>query len=84
MIWPFKKTKKITLEEYAATQPIPPCGEPVEHWEWILQIGMSCPMCDGKKRKEQEEIDENRMAEKIAAAVVKILDQRTTGKEMNE
>jgi len=51
-MWPFKTEPKITLEEYAAQQPVPPCGDSLGHYEWILQIGMSCPKCAKKKRND--------------------------------
>lgn len=84
-MWPFKREPKISLEEYAAQQPVPPCGDSLNHYEWVLQLGVSCPKCARKKLDKQKEIDENRMAEKITIletgleAIIDLAHDRSTG-----
>ena len=63
----------MTTEEYAATKPPAPCGNQTEHVFWTEIQGMSCPVCAGIARQKRQEEDEDRMAEKIAAAVVRQL-----------
>jgi hypothetical protein len=70
-MWPFKHKPAITTEEYAATRPPAPCGEQTKHVFWTEIQGMKCPICAGKEKREQQEQDENRMAGKIAAEVVR-------------
>jgi hypothetical protein len=69
MIWPFKRLPAQTLDEAAAKEPMPRCGRPADHLNWRLN-GVSCPMCARIRTDEKLEKDENRMAEKIAVAVV--------------
>lgn len=79
-MWPFKRQPTMTTEEYAATRPPAPCGNQKEHVFWTEIEGLGCPVCAGiKKRKKQME-DENRMAEKIAAAVIRQMDERSNAK----
>lgn len=73
-MWPFNTKPEITFEEYVSSLPMPICGDKVEHYEWRLKLRMPCPMCVAKKQNEQKEIDENRLAEKIAMEVVRLLD----------
>lgn len=71
-MWPFKGKCKTTLEEFAASQPPAPCGDQREHTYWVMQ-GWPCPVCAANKQRAEEEATEDRMAEKIAAAVVRLL-----------
>ena len=73
-MWPFKRKTKITaipMEEYAKTRPVAPCGIQKEHVFWTEIQGMPCPMCAAQREIERKEQDENRMADKIAEAVVR-------------
>lgn len=71
-MWPFKKRDKpMTVEEYAAPWPPAPCGNQKEHIFWEELNDTRCPVCAGIERRKRKEEDENRMAEKIAAAVVR-------------
>ena len=71
-MWPFKKREKpMTEEEYAATRPPAPCGKQKEHVFWTELNGMSCPVCAAIEDRKRKEEDKNRMAEKIAEAVVR-------------
>lgn len=79
-MWPFKKTPKLSLEEWAATKPPAPCGNQKEHYFWTEIECWPCPICAKIKEQKQKEEDENRMAEKIAAAVVKKLQTNEVGR----
>lgn len=60
----------IPFEELAAQQLPAACGEQVEHYRWEIVEGMSCPICSGNRKRAQKLIDDGRMADLIAAAVV--------------
>lgn len=70
MIWPFKKQKVISMEEYVSDKPMPPCGEKITHYHWTDFEGWKCPICAKDEEKAREEERENRMARKIAEQVV--------------
>lgn len=70
MIWPFKRKEVLTFADYVAAQPVPPCGDAKLHYAWHLN-GVPCTTCAVNAERARKEADENRMAEKIAAAVVK-------------
>ena len=72
-MWPFEKRQKMTVEEYAATRPEAPCGNQKEHVYWTEFQSTACPVCAAKAELERKEQKENRLAEKIAAAVVRHL-----------
>lgn len=72
-MWPFKQKKKLTDEEYAASKPEAPCGEQTEHYFWTDFYNFPCPVCKAISEKKKKEEDENRMAEKIATAVIRQL-----------
>ena len=74
-MWPFKKKPRMTQAEYAATRPPAPCGNQTEHVYWTELQGMRCPACAAIKDRKRKEDDENRMAEKIAAAVVRMMNK---------
>lgn len=77
-MWPFTNKKPtMTLAEYATTRPPAPCGNQTEHVRWTEFEGMRCPACAAKAERERKERDENRMAEKIAAAVVRQMAERS-------
>lgn len=78
MIWPFKKRKVQTVAEYAATQPMPKCGKPETHYRWKLE-GWSCPACASIEQRTKAQADEDRMAEKIAAAVARKMKENQHG-----
>jgi len=77
MIWPFKKRKALTIAEYAELQPMPACCDPETHYYWKLQ-GYSCPTCSANAKLSKAESDQNRLAEKIATAVVRKLTEKHT------
>lgn len=79
-MWPFKRKPVMTQEEYAATRPPPPCGEQTKHVFWTEIQGMRCPVCAGIANRMHKEEAENRMAEKIAAAVVRQMSMRSNYK----
>lgn len=70
-MWPFKRKPTMTAAEYAATRPPAPCGHQEKHVFWTELQGLVCPVCAAIEARKQKEEDENRMAEKIAAAVVR-------------
>ncbi len=72
-MWPFNRVKPPTLAERAALKPPVPCGQQVAHYEWEWDMGMSCPMCAGQKARAKKDADDQRMADRIATAVVKRL-----------
>lgn len=72
-MWPFKKTPKVTLAEYAATRPAAPCGNQIEHVRWTEFEGWPCPVCAAIEASKRKEAEEDRMAEKIAHAVARKL-----------
>lgn len=76
-MWPFKKREKMTLEQYAATRPAAPCGEQTTHVEWTEIHGMPCPKCARIARDKKKDADESRMAEKIAAALIRQMAERS-------
>ena len=65
-MWPFKKKPKLTFAEYAATRPLAPCGDQIKHVFGEVN-GLRCYVCEAIEKAEQED----RFAEKIAAAVVR-------------
>lgn len=71
-MWPFKqRSKPMTEEAYAATRPPAPCGNQKDHVFWTELNGLPCPHCADLGAQKRQEDTENRMAEKIAAAVVR-------------
>ncbi|MFZ2404406.1 MAG: hypothetical protein WAW41_04665 [Methylobacter sp.] len=70
-MWPFKPKPIMTAEEYALTRPPAPCGQQTKHIFWTEIEGMKCPVCASNNARELREQDENRLAEKIAAIVVR-------------
>ena len=70
-MWPFKRKLKISFEDFAATQPPAPCGNQVKH-VFAEVHGLKCHVCAILEREQ----DENRLAEKIAAAVMRLLANR--------
>lgn len=64
-----------TAELERGGEPVP-CGDAETHWHW-RDLGWSCPACAAKSARERKERDENRMAEKIAAAVVRQMAERS-------
>lgn len=72
MVWPFKRAPRITLDEAIADKPMPPCGRKREHYNLIFQ-GVVCPRCAAKEQQEQKMRDEDRLADKIAVRVARIL-----------
>lgn len=75
-MWPFKSKPAMTVEEYAATRPPAPCGEQTKHVFWTEMENMTCPVCEAKANRVRREKDEDRMAEKIAAAVIRQMNIR--------
>lgn len=76
MAWPFKRTPRITLDEAIAGEPMPPCGRKREHYNYIF-LGGQCPHCTAKEKHEQKMRDEDRLADKIAVRVARILARAT-------
>ena len=66
----------MTMEEYAATRPPAPCGQQKEHVFWTEIEGFPCPRCGAIEEFKRRDADENRMAEKIAVAVLRQLNQQ--------
>ena len=69
-MWPFHKKERISIEQAAALEPMPPCNEPVMHLTWKLN-GIGCPACASIKERNREIAKENRLVEKIAESVVR-------------
>lgn len=69
MKWPFKRKPKISFEEWASTQPAAPCGYQNDHYFWEEIEGWPCPRCAAMEKSKLEVENENRLAEKIAAAL---------------
>jgi len=66
-MWPFKKTPKLSLEEWAATKPPAPCGNQKEHYFWTEIECWPCPICakfTGTKITEVTYVNGMRMSEK--------------------
>lgn len=76
-MWFFKRKPTMTTAEYAATRPPAPCGDQKEHVFWTELQGWPCPVCSGIAKQKRAMEDENHMAEKIAAAVVRQMDKRS-------
>jgi hypothetical protein len=66
MIWPFKKTQKVTLAEFVAQFPPAPCGDQEAHYEWTLQ-GVVCPCCAAIRTRRQKDAELDALADKIVA-----------------
>jgi hypothetical protein len=66
-MWPFKRKPRVSMEEFAAQFPAPPCGQQTIHYEWVKVNSMACPACcvDRKRREKDAELDA--LADKIAA-----------------
>lgn len=75
-MWPFSRKPKLSLEEWAATKPLAPCGYQKEHFYWTEIEGWPCPKCARIEREKQKSAEEDRMAEKVALAVVRQLHAR--------
>lgn len=61
----------MSFEAFAETRPPAPCGFQKEHAHWVDVEGWPCPKCAAKAEHEQKEADENRLADKIAAALMR-------------
>ena len=68
--WPFPRTPKPTWAERVAHKPDPPCGQKESHYDWEYNLGMPCPMCAGIEERKQKMEDEDRLARKIAKAIM--------------
>jgi len=79
MIWPFKRAPRRTLEEAFAHLPMPPCGDRTQHYHWTKLQGLPCPSCRAHEEVVRKARAEDQLAEKIAAAVVRHIEQRTSG-----
>lgn len=73
MWWPLRREPKPTIEEIIAREPMPPCGAPRTHYEWEMFDGMPCPLCTRKEQDDARAEKQDILAEKIAEAVVRIL-----------
>ena len=72
-MWPFNKTPKRGKGLNNSPTAVAPCGKQKEHDYWTQEQSMACPVCAGIEYRKQKGIAEDRMAEKIAAAVVRQL-----------
>ena len=70
-MWPLKRKLKISFEDFAATRPPAPCGDQTRHVYAEIH-GLKCDRCYTLEREREE----NRLAEKIASAVVRLLANR--------
>lgn len=68
--WPFKRMPVQTMAEHVANLPDVECGNKEEHYLWEHFEGMTCPKCAGIRERRRKLADEDRLATKIAAAVV--------------
>lgn len=75
-MWPFKKKPVMTEEEYAATRPPAPCGDQKTHVHWTELEGRPCPICTRIEKEQQALKAEDRLAEKIANAVMRKLHEK--------
>ncbi len=79
-LWPFKKRQVMTQEEWLASKPMPPCGHKELHYHWEHTVGsFPCPKCTAIREQRAKEEKENRLADKIAERVVKLLLERKDG-----
>jgi hypothetical protein len=76
MFWPFRSKPKQTFEEMIADKPEPACGKKVFHYEWTELQGMSCPICHARKEKERKDREREVLAETIASAVIRKLQEK--------
>ncbi len=75
MFWPFKRTPVQTLEEAVKDKPMPRCGKKTAHYNLTFQ-GAPCFECAAIRRREKQEEDENRLADKIATRVAALIAQK--------
>jgi hypothetical protein len=68
--WPFKRKKTITFSEYVDSLADVDCGEKLTHYHWTISVGMSCPLCARNEEQRRKEEDEDRLARKIAQAIL--------------
>ncbi|MGB6054634.1 MAG: hypothetical protein WBG17_05280 [Burkholderiaceae bacterium] len=71
MIWPYKRTRKLSFAERVAEAPMPPCGDKQEHYDWEWQMRMCCPLCAARQEVRRRNREQDQLAEKIAIAVVR-------------
>ena len=77
-MWPFKKS--IPYSEVVKSYPPAPCGEQYKHYYWKEIEHFPCPHClavkHAKREHEAKLREEDRLADKIACAIVSKLSAR--------
>ena len=65
----------MSLEEYAATQPLAPCGNQTDHYYWALR-GWPCSVCAAQKKAERQRKKDRAMANMIAEKLNELMKER--------
>ncbi len=69
-MWPFKKDRTMSFDEYAMSKPVPKCGDHREHYYWTDFSTGTCPKCKKIEEDAEEYRKQEALAERIAEAVI--------------
>lgn len=53
----------------AKDRPMPPCGDPEEHYYWSESAAMPCPLCERDNMRQHEQEEEDRVLRKLAKLI---------------
>ena len=55
--------------QHEKTPPMPPCGDPEEHYYWATKVSMPCPKCRAIESRKRELEEEDRILRKLAKLI---------------